>query len=108
MNLIESTSVGLVNGSTTTNAASGRITNQSFTTSTFKEWNEPIRVDVIDTGNSIEMIYVQTKNSIWGNLFCEKRAFKIVYSCVNGMWNKSEPIYGKIIPAQEEYYEFEQ
>jgi hypothetical protein len=102
--------MNLIEASTKTNAASGGITNQSFTTSTFQEWNEPIRVDVIDTGNSIEMIYVQTKNNIW-NYFPfshEKRALKIVYSCVNGMWNKSEPIYGEVIPAQEEYYNFEQ
>jgi hypothetical protein len=37
----------------------------------------------------------------------EERVFKIVYSCVDGKWNKSEKIYGKIIPSQKEYYEFE-
>jgi hypothetical protein len=37
----------------------------------------------------------------------DERAVKIVYSCVDGKWNKSEPIYGKIIPAQDEYFEFE-
>lgn len=95
---------------TKTNTASGGITNQSFTTTSIhNDWNEPTRVDVIDTGNSIEMIYLQTKNNIWGNypyFLNEKRVFKIVYSCVDGKWHKSEPIFGKIIPAQEEYYEF--
>lgn len=92
---------------TKTNVASGGMTYQTFTTDTYKEWNKPTIVDVIDTGNSIEMVYVQTKNSIWGGCLKEKRVFKIVYSCVDGKWHKSEPIFGKIIPAQEEYYEFD-
>ena len=96
--------------STCTGVASGYHPNTSFTTSTFKVWNEPTRVDVIDTGNSIEMIYVQTKNSIgygYPHSLIEKRVFKIVYSCVEGKWHKSEPIYGEIIPSTKEYYVFE-
>jgi hypothetical protein len=77
-------------------------------TSTFTEWSAPQRVDVRDTGNSIEMIYLQDRiNRLWGGAIPERRVFKIVYSCVNGEWNKSEPIYGTIIPSQREYYEFE-
>jgi len=36
----------------------------------------------------------------------QERVFKIVYSCVNGKWNKSDRIYGNIISAQDEGYEF--
>ena len=105
MNLIGSTSIGTSNASTgTSNALTGTTHLLSLS-----EWSEPKMVDVIDTGSSIEMTYVQNRNiDLWGGWSQEKRVFKIVYSCVNGMWNKSEPIYGKIIPAQEEYYDFEQ
>ena len=79
-------------------------------TDIFTEWSEPFRVDVIDTGHSIEMIYLQDRISrIWGGMIPltpEKRVFKIVYSCVNGQWHKSEPIYGEIIPANKEQYVF--
>jgi hypothetical protein len=96
---------------TKTSVAAGQSTHLNIYTSgtsTFTEWSAPQRVDVIDTGNSIEMIYVQTKNNIWNHFpfFHEKRVFKIVYSCVNGEWHKSEPIYGTIIPAQNEFYQF--
>ena len=37
----------------------------------------------------------------------EERVFKIVYSCKDGKWNKSEPNYGKIIPATDEDYDFD-
>jgi hypothetical protein len=100
MNLIgsTSTSIGISNASGTTTHL------QSLS-----EWSEPKMVDVIDTGSSIEMTFVQNRNiDLWGGWSQEKRVFKIVYSCVNGMWNKSKPVYGKIIPAQEEYYDFEQ
>jgi hypothetical protein len=96
-----------------TQAVAGAVSNLTFTTSTHNEWNEPIRVDVIDTGNSIEMIYVQTKNSVscgyshYPYYLNEKRVFKIVYSCVDGKWHKSEPIFGRIIPASDEYYDFD-
>lgn len=61
-------------------------------------------------GDTIEMIYTQTsKYSRTGEMppYHDERAVKIVYSCKDGKWNKSEPIYGNIVPAQCEYYEFE-
>ena len=78
-------------------------------TISYSEWSAPERVDVIDTGRSIEMVYVQNRTVVYGAVWLDKCVFKIVYSCENGEWHKSEPIYGKImygIPAQEEYYEF--
>jgi hypothetical protein len=73
-------------------------------------WNPMILKETNEVGESIEMIYTQTSMySRTGGLplYHDKRAVKIIYSCVDGKWNKSEPIYGKIIPAQDEYFEFE-
>lgn len=73
-------------------------------------WNPMVFKEVEEVGESIEMIYTQTSSlSRTGGLppYHDERAVKIVYSCVDGKWNKSEPIYGKIIPAQDEYCEFE-
>lgn len=83
-------------------------TQQGTTTNTVSPidlWNTPKRVEVNEYPDRIEMIYKQT--SMISFKSPEERAFKIVYSCVDGKWNKSEPIFGKVIPAQDEYYEFE-
>ena len=37
----------------------------------------------------------------------EERIFKIVFSVVDGKWNKSERVYGKIVEAQKEEYTFD-
>ena len=84
--------------------------NASFTLGTGSLWSSPKRLDVIDTGRSIEVIYKQTSTfslATYPPRPREERVYKIVYSCVDGKWNKSEPIYGKIVPAQGEHYEFE-
>lgn len=78
-------------------------------TSSFNNWHAPVRIDVIENNDSIEFIYKQT--SIIGYTSFpppppETMVFKIVFSCVNGKWNKSDRIYGKIIPASNETYEF--
>jgi hypothetical protein len=80
-------------------------------TSTFSGmWNPMILKETNEVGETIEMIYTQTSQfSRTGGLppYHDERAVKIIYSCIDGKWNKSEPIYGKIIPAQDEYFEFE-
>jgi hypothetical protein len=77
-------------------------------TSDMDIWSTPERVEVNEVGETIEMIYKQTLSfNYWPAPPYEERVYKIVYSCIDGKWNKSEPIYGKIIPAQEEYFEFE-
>jgi len=87
------------------------MTNISTSTYTMDPWNTPERVEVIENADNIEMIYHQFSKIQHANMFgtmpADKRIFKIIYSCVDGKWNKSEPIYGKIIPAQKECYEFE-
>jgi hypothetical protein len=102
-----------MNTKTTTNVAAGQSNHLNIYTSgtsTFTEWSCPQRVDVRDTGHSIEMIYLQDRiNRLWGGTIPqipERRVFKIVYSCVNGQWHKSEPIFGEIIPAIKEQYVF--
>ena len=82
-------------------------------TSLLETWNYPERMEVNEVGESIEMIYKQTSvvNYMIHSFHYAppaERVFKIVYSCVDGKWNKSEPIYGKIIPAQNEYFEFDE
>jgi hypothetical protein len=78
----------------------------SGTTSILNTWSNHERVEVNEVGESIEMIYKQTSMltyTVYPSPPPEIRVFKIVYSCVDGKWHKSEPIYGKIIPAQDEY-----
>lgn len=82
----------------------GSVTTSGF--NSFDMWNTMILRQVNEVGESIEMIFAQTKASAFPP-YHEERAVKIIYSCVDGKWNKSEPIYGIIVPAQEESYEFE-
>jgi hypothetical protein len=84
--------------------------NSSTGTSTLNTWYHPEIMEVREVGESIEMIYKQTSSfSRTGGLppYHDEKLYKIVYSCVDGKWNKSQPIFGKIIPAQGESYEFE-
>ena len=72
-------------------------------------WSEPTRMQIIENSDSLEIIYKQTSLlylSVYPSIPPEQRVFKIVFSCVDGKWNKSDPIYGKIIAAQNEYYGF--
>ena len=81
------------------------------TTASFNTWHPAQRVSVKECAESVEMIYKETSMitnlGFYPSSLPEERVFKIVYSCVNGKWNKSERIYGNIIPAQDEEYEFE-
>lgn len=84
----------------------------SGTVNSLEQWGFPERVDVVEYNDRIEMIYKQTSIITFCNSWGyqnppQERIYKVVYSCVDGKWNKSEPIYGKIIPPQEESYEFE-
>ena len=79
-------------------------------TTCFNMWSYPQRLEVNELSDRIEMIFKETSMitlTIHPSPPPEERIFKIVFSCVGGKWNKSERIYGKVIPAQEEYYEFE-
>jgi hypothetical protein len=81
------------------------------TTTSINTWSAPQRVDVIEYIDRIEFIYKETSMmtlTIYPAPPPAERVFKIVYSCVDGVFHKSERIYGTIKPAQEEYYEFEE
>lgn len=78
-------------------------------TTGMNQWSMPNRVSVDEVGETIEMIYKQTSMLVYTTYPSsdpEERVFKIVYSCKNGKWHKSEPIYGTTMLATEEYYEF--
>jgi hypothetical protein len=101
--------ITMCSGTSNCNSSFGTLTTITGTTG-INNWNYPERIEVREVGESIEMVYKQTSSfSRTGGLppYHDTRLFKIVYSCVDGKWNKSEPIYGKIIPTQDEYYEFE-
>lgn len=80
------------------------------TTATLNTWSQPSRVDVREYPDKIEMIYKQTSMityTTWPGQPPQERVFKIVFSCVDGKWHKSEPIFGTITPARDEDYDFE-
>lgn len=98
------------NSATNTSTGISSIGTLNTGTFTYNSWNNPERIEVREVGESIEMIYKQTSSfSRTGGIppYHDERLYKIVYSCVDGKWNKSEPIYGKIIPAKDESYQFE-
>jgi hypothetical protein len=77
-------------------------------TTTYNVWSTPQLIETNEVGNSIELIYKQTATVTYTyDTTPVERVFKIIYSCKEGKWDKSGPIYGNIIPAQEESYEFD-
>lgn len=73
------------------------------------DWSNPERVDIIENSDSIEFVYKETSMISYTSFPApppQVRVFKIVFSCVDGKWNKSERIYGEIIPAEDERYVF--
>ena len=84
-------------------------TNSVGSTTNINLWSNPERVDVIENSDSIEFIYKETSMISYTSFPApppQVRIFKIVFSCVNGKWNKSERIYGEIVPAEDERYVF--
>jgi len=82
---------------------------ETSTTSTVKmeQWDIPVFVSAKEVGETIEMIYKQTEKFTTrvmsgGIPDYQTRAVKIIFSCLDGKWNKSEPIYGTVQQAQEE------
>lgn len=83
--------------------------NSVGSTTIINPWSNPERVDVIENSDSIEFIYKETSMISYTSFPSpppQVRIFKIVFSCVNGKWNKSERIYGEIVPAEDERYVF--
>lgn len=98
-----------------TNTCSGGMTTNVFNIPkplpVAYNWGLPKLLQINEVGETLEIIYSQTgictPVSFLSQSNVQKRVFKIVYSFVDGKLNKSEPIYGKIIPAMDEYYTFE-
>ena len=83
--------------------------NSVGSTTNINLWSNPERVDVIENSDSIEFIYKEISMISYTSFPApppQVRIFKIVFSCVNGEWNKSERIYGEIVPAEDERYIF--
>ena len=82
--------------------------NGTEVSSTFNPFNEPFRIKVNEYSDRIEMIYKERSKYFYSHMQSgpEDRVFKIIFSCINGVWNKSERIYGTIIRASSETYEF--
>jgi hypothetical protein len=100
----------------TNTTSSGTLTDNTYgyrtgtSTSNYNLWSNPEFVDVIENNDSIEMIYKETSMICYTSFPApppEVRVFKYVFSCVDGKWNKSNRIYGKVVPASDESYEFE-
>jgi|GEM_PF-1604150 len=77
-------------------------------TSYLNLYNQPVLKETREIGETIEMIYEEESMATYtlGSWVNPRQVFKIIFSCKDGKWHKSERIYGKIIPAQSEYYEF--
>jgi hypothetical protein len=78
-------------------------------TTTINMWTNPQRVDVIELSDKIEFIYKETSMmqlAVYPPRPPQQRVFKIVFTCVDGKWNKSERVYGEIISAKDESYSF--
>jgi hypothetical protein len=98
----------LSNSSNGTNSTTVNTDLTTFNAKLFNYFGSPEMVSTKEVGETIEIIY-KTKSMIdCYPLPTPYKIYKIVYSCIDGKWNKSEPIYGKIIPAQEEYFEFDE
>lgn len=79
----------------------------------FNEWtstkstiyNEISVVEIVEKCDSIEVVYKE-KPIVTNLEFKHYGIFKIIFSCKDGKWNKSERIYGRVIPESKESYEF--
>lgn len=83
--------------------------NSTGTSIASNTWSYPEMIKVYEVGDSIEMIYKETalfSYASYSSHYIDTRVFKIIYSCIDGKWNKSERIYGQIIPPSEEKYSF--
>jgi len=79
------------------------VSNDEWTSTKSTTYTNLKFVKIVENCDSIELIYKENPNV---NYFNQFKVFKIVFSCKDGKWNKSERIYGSIIPESQEDYEF--
>ena len=79
------------------------INNNSFT-----QWVNMGLISAEEIGDTVEMVWKERLNywSSTSDLSNSVRVYKVIYSCKDGKWHKSDRIYGKVIPAKGETYEF--
>jgi hypothetical protein len=73
-------------------------------------YNLPIFIEANEVGESIEFIYKESAAVAYITFppqYPPDRVFKVVFSCKDGKWNKSDRIYGWIIAASNETYKFD-
>ena len=82
--------------------------NSGTTVTNYSDFGEPFLVQTIVNEKSIELVYKEVSNSTYLTFpaITPVRVFKVIYSCKNGKWNKSERIHGEIVPACDEYFVF--
>ncbi len=79
-------------------------------TAVYHPWGYPEFIKAQEVGKTVEFLYKETSTvSYLTYPPCrpDQRVFKIVFSCKEGKWHKSEPIYGTIVPPSDEYYDFD-
>lgn len=72
-------------------------------------WGNPYIIDTILGNKSIELVYrrdAQFTHTVFPVSTPNPKIFKIIYSCKNGKWHKSEKIKGYYVSKKEESYEF--
>lgn len=79
----------------------------STRTTSYDTWGVPVLVDVLKGNDYVCLIYKQESSMIYCSGYRETRAIKETYSVVDGKW-KVDVVYGKVIPPQDETYEFDE
>jgi hypothetical protein len=88
--------------------STGAFGTGSCTTSSL--YNLPVFIEANEVGESVEFLYKEEplySYTTFPPQYPPAKVFKIVYSCVDGKWNKSDRIYGSIVAASGETYEFD-
>lgn len=76
-------------------------------TTSYDTWGVPVLVDVLKGNDYVCLIYKQESLMIYCSGHTETRAIKETYSVVDGKWTV-DVVYGKVIPPQDETYEFDE
>ena len=126
--LTGSNSATFINSNTTTGTTDYSLINSTFVNypqsnpyfnsvstsagcyATFNTWSTPERVEIIEHQDRIEFVYKETSMTtltIHPSPSPMERVFKVVFSCIDGKWNKSDRIYGEIVEQSNEHYNFD-
>ena len=76
-------------------------------TTSYDTWGVPVLVDVLKGNDYVCLIYKQESSMVYCHGYIKTRAIKETYSVVDGKW-KVDVVYGKVIPPQDETYEFDE